>query len=448
MFKNWGLKILSVFIAFLIWLMVVNGDDPEKTKAFKNVPVKVVNEESLVQAGKVYSPRDGTDTVTVWVTARRSVLDKLSSADFEVIADFENIVSLEMTTIPLQIRCKTNKTLTRENMDCDPPSLKVDIEDAKEKDFIVSVITEGTPASGYEVGNMQVVKGESIKITGPESIIDIIDKVIATVPVGGKTADETVSIPLNIIDRNGKPFSESQMNNLEIKTSGGALISDQQMDIRLTMWKVKSDIKLKVETTGTPAQGYRVGKITTTPATVGLTGSDEILNSLEGELSIYDAVSLDGVTESFEKTLDLSDYLLEKYQKTLRQEANASSTISINVQIEKVGTTTLELPVTEIEIKNKPEGLNMTLTPADKVSIEAQEDTEASQENTVKSPITAKDIKATLDLSLYKTAGNYKVPLTIVVPNGYVLVSEVTMVVNLEKIETEAETLSAVGGET
>ncbi len=238
------------------------------------------------------------------------------------------------------------------------------------------------------------------------------------------------------------------MNNLEIKTSGGALISDQQMDVRVTMWKVKSDIKLKVETTGAPAQGYRVGKITTTPATVGLTGSDEILKSLEGELVISDAVSLDGVTESFEKTLDLSDYLLEKYQKTLRQEANASSTISINIQIEKVGTTTLELPVTGIEIKNKPEGLNMTLTPADKVSIEVQEDTEASQENTVKSPITAKDIKATLDLSLYKTAGNYKVPLTIVVPNGYVLVSEVTMVVNLEKIETEAETLSAVGGET
>ncbi len=68
----------------------------------------------------------------------------------------------------------------------------MDIEDAKEKDFIVSVITDGTPASGYEVGNMQVVKGESIKITGPESSIDIIDKVIATVSVVGKTADETV----------------------------------------------------------------------------------------------------------------------------------------------------------------------------------------------------------------------------------------------------------------
>ena len=32
--NNFGLKLLSVFVAILIWLMVVNVDDPEKTKAF------------------------------------------------------------------------------------------------------------------------------------------------------------------------------------------------------------------------------------------------------------------------------------------------------------------------------------------------------------------------------------------------------------------------------
>ena len=32
--NNIGTKLISVLIAFLIWVVVVNGDDPEQTKAF------------------------------------------------------------------------------------------------------------------------------------------------------------------------------------------------------------------------------------------------------------------------------------------------------------------------------------------------------------------------------------------------------------------------------
>ena len=37
--SNFWLKIMAVLVSFLIWLMVINGDDPIKTETFRNVPI-------------------------------------------------------------------------------------------------------------------------------------------------------------------------------------------------------------------------------------------------------------------------------------------------------------------------------------------------------------------------------------------------------------------------
>ena len=46
---NLGLKILSVVIAFLVWLIVVNVSNPEVTDSV-NVPLEVLNGDVLANA--------------------------------------------------------------------------------------------------------------------------------------------------------------------------------------------------------------------------------------------------------------------------------------------------------------------------------------------------------------------------------------------------------------
>ena len=41
--NNWGLKILSFLLAVMLWLIVVNIDDPVTTQTFNNIPVVVTN---------------------------------------------------------------------------------------------------------------------------------------------------------------------------------------------------------------------------------------------------------------------------------------------------------------------------------------------------------------------------------------------------------------------
>ena len=85
---NLFLKILSVLIAILIWLVVMNINDAEKTTSFP-VPVELVNTEVITNNGKVFRVIEGSEFVTVKVRARKSIIDELDRTDFILTADMQ-----------------------------------------------------------------------------------------------------------------------------------------------------------------------------------------------------------------------------------------------------------------------------------------------------------------------------------------------------------------------
>mgnify|MGYP002234431625 FL=1 len=133
---------------------------------------------------------DGSGTVNLKVTERRRTLERLSRADFYVEADLENLT--DMNTVPLTVTC-TNSAVTWDEIEISPSSLKVTLEDKVEQAFVVSVSTSGMPADGHAVGTTEVQPGRSIYIAGPQSVINIINQVVATVNVGGLREDTTLA---------------------------------------------------------------------------------------------------------------------------------------------------------------------------------------------------------------------------------------------------------------
>ena len=51
--NKFTLKILSLLIAMLIWLLVVNVQDPITTEIFTDIPVTFVNESCIEKSGKL-----------------------------------------------------------------------------------------------------------------------------------------------------------------------------------------------------------------------------------------------------------------------------------------------------------------------------------------------------------------------------------------------------------
>lgn len=423
--SNLGLKILAVLVACVIWVFVVNVDDPEKTQSFSDVKVEIRNSDCF-GVDKTFSVQEDTDKVRVWIKARESVLNRLQSKDFKVVADMRNVTL--GNAVPYTLEC-TNSAITKANWECEPASMKIKIENVVQESFGVEVDTTGDPQEGYDVGATSIEEGDTINIAGAESLVNIIHKVSMSVSVNGISSDKTVKGNIVVTDKNGTDFTQSQMDKLVFTTSSGDLIKDGILNARINLWKVQQNVKVKVGTYGTPAPGYRVSEVKVTPETISISGEEETLNELNGELSLSDMISVDGVSESFASdNINLADYLKENYKDKLQLKSGTASTVSVRVIMEKMGTKKIDIPLSAITIKGRPTDLDMVLTPADKITIEV-----AAVDESSLADISQSDIKAVLDLTAYQKAGRHEVPVDITLPDGYELTAEVKIVVNLTR---------------
>ena len=88
--NNFSLKILAVILAVVLWVVVINIDDPTTSKTY-TTNVVAENTDYITSQNKYYEPLDSSNVVSFRVSAARSVHDELSNADFSATADMENI---------------------------------------------------------------------------------------------------------------------------------------------------------------------------------------------------------------------------------------------------------------------------------------------------------------------------------------------------------------------
>lgn len=88
--KNLGIKALSLCLAILFWIMVINIDDPIRSRQFTNVPVSVIHEDAVSTLDKVYEIVQGK-TVDITVTGKKSKVDKVTMQDLSATADLSQL---------------------------------------------------------------------------------------------------------------------------------------------------------------------------------------------------------------------------------------------------------------------------------------------------------------------------------------------------------------------
>ena len=426
---NLWLKFLSLVIGAAIWLMVSNADNPTRTQLFTNIPINIVNQDSIADIGKVVEP-EGNGTVTLRVTEKRSVLEKLSKSGsaFYVEADMNNIT--ELNTVPLTVTC-SNAAVTWDKIEVLPSSLKVTLEDKVEQTYVASVSADGSPAIGYEVGSTQILEGKNVVIAGPRSLMNISNQVVAPINVAGMEADAVLSGILKVYDKNGAAFTDSQLSSLEFKDEVGNIITEHTVNVSVDLWKIKTDVPIIVATTGSPAWGYNVTRITTIPETISVAGTDEALEALGNEFDVADPVDVSGAKETVTAEIDLTNTLAG--MDGIKLITDADPTVQVSVVIEANGDVTLSVPLSDITFENRPEGMNLVVTPADEVSVKIHPQSEDAAQ------ITGSDLTLSADLASCSEAGSYDIPITVELPEGYELAENVSITVVSTRQEEQTE---------
>ena len=188
--RNFTLKIMSVFIGFLIWFIVVNVDNPVSSKSITiaGENVELQNTAYVDSANMMCMQDDDPDPIRVTITGERRLLSRITQTNITLTADLQQAGSLDTdpVMVPITASCPG---INPENIKVTPQYLSVRLEEKVTQEFLVNVnYGSSQPGKGYEVGS-QTASPEKVKITGPKSLVNKIDKVNATVDVDGRTKD-------------------------------------------------------------------------------------------------------------------------------------------------------------------------------------------------------------------------------------------------------------------
>lgn len=330
--NNFALKLLAVVVAILVWVVVVNLEDPYASKTFRNITVKILNEEAIASLDKVYEVQSG-GIISVKASARQSVLAKLSASDIVAEADLSSLSLTNAVTIKLSCPKYENISLQP-----DVEMLKITLEDEATAQFKVDVNTVGTLPDGFALGDV-IVRPNLIKVSGAQSLIERISEVRVEVDVSNMTEDFKKRVEPKAYDANGKLMDDTRLtfSSTEVRVS-----------VRINETK---EVPVNIITTGELHTGYHLISVEYEPKQLQITGNEDTLSKIT-EISI--PLDISDRSTDLETELLLTDYLPDGV--SVVGEVNS---VNLKLTISKQEPQKVRIPLSSIEIRNLDEDMEL-----------------------------------------------------------------------------------------
>lgn len=189
-FRNLWLKVLSVGLAVLLWLVIAGEGTVERGL---QVPLELLQfPQGLELVG------DAPTQVDVRLRGASRALSRISTSDVVAALDLSGAVAGQRLyqLTPEQVRVPFGVEVTQVT----PATIAFVFEPSITREVTVSATVEGTPAAGYMVQSISSEPAR-VEIVGPESSVAYIDAAVTeTISVEG--ADETVrqTVTLGLAD--------------------------------------------------------------------------------------------------------------------------------------------------------------------------------------------------------------------------------------------------------
>lgn len=393
--NNLGLKLASLLLAFVLWFLVVQINDPTDEKTFRNIKVQLINTELLEKENKVYEVLDATDVVRVTVTAPGSVLDQMSASDIVAQADVSKIT--DINTIAIDVDTPNVEVA---EIKSSPDILRLNVEDRSAKWMDLTPNITGKVADGYMLGNITLTPSR-FNVSGPKSVIDQISSAVVELDVSGVSNKLSANVPIQMYDAEGNLLDQASLT----KNVTNVSVSVEVLAVK--------EVPVSVNYTGTPADGYlTTGVVECSPATVKIAGSSSAVSAVSQITIPEDRLNITGETGDMTEIVNLKEYLPENVRLADSSfNGRATVTIYIEPEAEKV----LNIPLRNIVIQNLPEGYQAQL-PENVNSYELK----VSGLSDLIQPLSSITLRGTIDIAAWMerrgmqelTAGVYQIPVS------------------------------------
>lgn len=341
---------LSVFLAFVLWLVIVTQENPMRERTFSDLTLNVNLENTFAAENNMNIVGDiSSQKFSVVVRGPSYVVSSLKSEDLSVY------ISAATVNAPGQYKLDVLATRSSNNyevLSVSPSTVKVEFDYFDTKEFTVKADAKGASAvEGLvaESGIVSGIEGDVLKVTGPRSTINKIASAVAVCEVNRVLSDtETFDAKIELLDENGKAIS---LENITLNA--------EAVKVKVPISKKKT-VSVVADFTNLPS-GFNKSslKYTIDHAEVDIIGTpDEIDKTTSITLSAIDISNLSLSNKTFDVTPKLPDgvRLTDNFE-------------TFNVTVNTTGYTEKTLIVTNVKTVNLKNGLKSEQTTIRNVKI-------------------------------------------------------------------------------
>lgn len=378
--------LLSVLIAFGLWLYVITVVSPGSSETIVDIPVSMLGESALDERNLIITSTSNTN-VDLTLSGNRSDLVEVNASNITLKADLTNIYDPGIHQLEYSISFPgtvASNAFTVENKY--PAYVTVTVERKVSKEIPVEIVWNGAVPTDFMSDKENVVLDyETINIKGPASVVEEIDHAEIVVDLNDRRESLDQNYRVTLCDAEHEPV------DAELIT-----VNTQEVNVKLTIHQVK-EIPLAVTIVDGGGATSETATYEITPKSIKVSGTEAALADL---------------TEINIGTIKLADYAsaqVLEFEITLPDGVtNQSNVTEASVDLKFPGLITREftIPGDQIQIVNVPEGMeavliteNLTVTVRGSVADINR--------------LTAKDITVTVDFTDAPTGtSTYKVSVT------------------------------------
>ncbi len=275
--KNKALAILlSAVVAFGLWFYVITQVSPQTEKVFYEIPVVFQNENILTERGMMIVGEK--PTVTLALKSDRKIINALSETNINVITNVANIDKVGVHNLTYSISYPGNIPYNEVSVQSSSTDLiTLQIENRIRK-MVPIIIDYGNTSvqDGYiaDLSNAQA-NPAAIEISGPEPIVNQIDRAVIKVDLKDRTQTLVGSYQYTLCNSQGQPVNAENVTvHTKTPVSG-------EVELTVNIQRVKEiALKLNVINGGGAVEGQNT-TVTMDNTKLQISGSDALLNGLD-----------------------------------------------------------------------------------------------------------------------------------------------------------------------
>lgn len=328
--------LLSLAIAFGMWLYVITVVSPGSEDTYTNIPVVLQNEGMLQERGLMITNQE-LPTVTLRLAGNRTDLNKLNSSNITISVNVSSIGAAGEHSLSYTVSFPgdvPNNAITTQSRN--PDTVKLTVEERVSKMVPVVPVYNGTVPEGFIADKENcLLDHEEIQVTGPERVVSQIAEARILVELEGKSESINESLAYTLCDEDGEPVDVAMVTT-----------NVEAVNLTLRIMRVK-ELAVKVTVIAGGGATEQTSQITVEPETILVSGSESLLDDL---------------TELNLGTIDLGEQLTDtvlKFPITLPEGVtNETGVTEASVDIRFPNLRTKTLSVTQINAVNVPEGMD------------------------------------------------------------------------------------------